>query len=241
MQAVSEVNIPYLFNLYRQPFKWGSTKIRSYIFPEILFGCPNYSLVFALPLTQASKDDTSPPPLIVSLKPQTLTHLLSFLSIKDLLSLSSTNREWRSWIISNDPLWEFLHYENWKIPPCRSLVQSVGWFVVVVLKTQRHRLFQKGFCAKISEFELNLENLLRGFHSHGNLAAQVLLSPMIVLKPEELKDFTSIFLQTSFLENLPTTVSRLHLNNLKHYFKQAQLSNQPMIIFHKSQENHKWT
>jgi len=154
VQAVTDLNLPELFSLYRVPFKWGITKILGYIFPEILFGCPTYNLIFSLPLT-SEKD---PPPLphpFTAFKPQTVSQVLSHLPLKDLLSLSSTNHAWRLWITANNSIWRGIHDQLWDIPPCSRLVQTVGWYVVVVLKSQRSRIFKKAFCAKFSEFEIN--------------------------------------------------------------------------------------
>jgi len=142
IQATTGINLGNLFELFSAPFEYGKTKVRAFIFAELIFGCPNYTLVFALPL-QLAPSLPSPPLLVTSLKTEILTNIFSFLPISEISNFSSVSQNWYHWIKCNEKLWKKKHDEIWEISPLKVLHEVIGWHLVVVLKKKKRGDTQK--------------------------------------------------------------------------------------------------
>jgi len=255
VQATTELNLPKMFELFGVPFKWGHTKVRAFLFPEIYFGCPSYTLIFALPLQPDSRMITAFPdisdslvPGLISIQDKNLTRVFSYLSVEEILCLSSVSQAWHTWITKNQKLWKLKHDEIWDegaegrlqeiwawVQPVEVLTNTVGWYVVVVLKKKRERDFKKGLCTKVNEFELDLGKLYEDLPEEAKvLGAMVFRSWVGVLREEEVSEFAKQ-LWGAHLE-VSGVMQQLYLNNLKFYFLCCAKSKQPMFVIYKGTE-----
>jgi len=224
------LSVMQLFELFSVPFEWEKTRVRAFIFAELIFGCPNYTLIFALPLQLGRSSLPETPVLVTSLKAEILTQIFSFLPIKDICNFSSVNKQWNFWIVNNEKLWKNKNEEMWEIPPIDVLHETVGWHVVTVLKRKRETVLKKGFCTKINEFELDLAKLVRFFKRNSELADRLFSSPGVsVLRDHEVEEFACTFTEIHF-EEVQGTLQKLYLNNLKFYFLSCAKLKQPMFV-----------